>query len=178
MQIHRYVEGSPPRPPTRHLPRCAWVRFPELWRELAGPVARRSREAGVGSQDPRDQRSVRRPNGCGRELWNRSWASPRWRVHTTFQKQAVWGGQHGQGDEEALFSRSPGGRAPPEHPIPQGGLPGPGHPLSPEDPPGTCTRHRPVKTSRGNESVFRLLAVLPVLGTLGAGRTGVATLSR
>lgn len=69
-------------------------------------------------------------------------------------------------------------RAPLPHPIPQGGLPGPGHPLSPEDPPGTCTRHRPVKTSRGNESVFRLLAVLPVLGTLGAGRTGVATLSR
>lgn len=72
----------------------------------------------MGSQDPRDQRSVRRPNGCGRELWNRSWASPRWRVHTTFQKQAVWGGQHGQSDEEALFSRSPGGRAPPEHPYP------------------------------------------------------------
>ena len=56
--------------------------------------------------------------------------------------------------------------------IPHGGLPGPGHPLFPEDPPGTCTRHRPVKTSRDNESVFRSLAVLPVLGTLGAGRTG------
>ncbi|XP_036710501.1 ral guanine nucleotide dissociation stimulator-like isoform X2 [Balaenoptera musculus] len=70
----------------------------------------------------------------------------------------------------ALEGGLPG--APLPHRIPHGGLPGPGHPLFPEDPPRTCTRHRPVKTSRDDESVYRSLAVLPVLGTLGAGRTG------